>query len=193
MWVKRGRTATSADAFFHTTNSDKFWFNFQVDNTLRVYHSGLSVTAIAPNSGTFASTSVWYHLVTTFDGSTVKIFVNAVLVKTQAVTGTLGLASSDGLRVGGKTGQLFQGLIDQTLLYNRALTSAEVAGIYNSGTVPATGLIGRYEFDEGSGTTATDSSGSGNNGTITSATYSSTVATPVPLVKTGNRFLGLIH
>src|SRR5215467_13558651 len=34
-----------------------------------------------------------------------------------------------------------------------------------------TGLVAAYGFDEGSGTTVTDASGNGNNGTITNATW----------------------
>src|ERR1044071_5049842 len=38
---------------------------------------------------------------------------------------------------------------------------------------PATGLVAAYSFDEGSGTTVTDSSGFGNTGTISGASWSS--------------------
>ena len=45
-----------------------------------------------------------------------------------------------------------------------------------SATTPAasTGLVAAYGFDEGSGTTVTDASGNGNNGTITNATWVTT-------------------
>ena len=38
-------------------------------------------------------------------------------------------------------------------------------------TAAASGLVAAYGFDEGSGTTVTDASGNGNNGTITGATW----------------------
>src|SRR5512146_2860795 len=38
----------------------------------------------------------------------------------------------------------------------------------------ATGLVAAYGFDEGTGTTVTDASGSGNTGTITNATWAAT-------------------
>ncbi|MFH0924245.1 MAG: LamG-like jellyroll fold domain-containing protein [bacterium] len=40
------------------------------------------------------------------------------------------------------------------------------------GDVSRYGLVGEWKFDEGTGTTATDMSGSGNNGTISGATWS---------------------
>ena len=36
----------------------------------------------------------------------------------------------------------------------------------------SSGLVAAYAFDEGSGTTVTDASGNGNNGTISNATWS---------------------
>jgi PKD repeat protein len=41
-----------------------------------------------------------------------------------------------------------------------------------SATPPPSGLVAAYNFDQGSGTTLTDLSGNGNNGTITNATWS---------------------
>ena len=43
-----------------------------------------------------------------------------------------------------------------------------------SATTPAapSGLVAAYAFDEGSGTTVTDASGNGNNGTVANATWS---------------------
>ena len=45
-----------------------------------------------------------------------------------------------------------------------------------SATTPAapSGLVAAYGFDEGSGTTVTDASGNGNNGTIANATWATT-------------------
>ncbi len=40
-----------------------------------------------------------------------------------------------------------------------------------SAAAPTSGLVGYWNFDEGSGTVAADGSGSGNNGTINGATW----------------------
>ena len=52
----------------------------------------------------------------------------------------------------------FNGFLDDVRVYNRALSSSEVADLY--------GLIGYWKFDDGSGSTAIDSSSNGNNGTL---------------------------
>jgi hypothetical protein len=50
--------------------------------------------------------------------------------------------------------------------------TSEQSGItYLTKSLPLTDLVGLWHFDEGSGTTANDSSGYGNDGTITGATY----------------------
>jgi hypothetical protein len=45
-------------------------------------------------------------------------------------------------------------------------TSASVSVTVGSGTVASSGLVGYWKFDDASGTTATDSSGAGNTGTL---------------------------
>ena len=46
-----------------------------------------------------------------------------------------------------------------------------IHGVQEAIAAPS-GLVAAYAFDEGSGTTVTDASGNGNNGTITNATWS---------------------
>jgi hypothetical protein len=54
-----------------------------------------------------------------------------------------------------------QGKMDQVVLYDYVRTPAQIAWSYNKG-----GPVGWWKFDECQGTTAYDSSGKGNNGTI---------------------------
>jgi PKD repeat protein len=71
--------------------------------------------------------NVWTHLATTYDGATMKLYVNGALVASRSQTGTV--ASSTGpLRIGGDSiwGEYFTGLIDEVRVYNRALSQAEI-------------------------------------------------------------------
>ena len=63
----------------------------------------------------------------TWDGTTVRLYVNGTQVSTAALTGTA-LASSSPLRIGGNGvwPEWFSGLIDDVRVYNRALSAAEV-------------------------------------------------------------------
>jgi len=83
-----------------------------------------AVQVIGPSS---LPLNAWSHLAMTFDGATLRLFVNGSPVASQATTGAA--ATSTGpLRLGGngRWGEYFAGRIDEVRLYNRALTQAEV-------------------------------------------------------------------
>jgi chitodextrinase len=71
--------------------------------------------------------NTWSHLATTFDGTTVRFFVNGVQVSSQAQTAALGTTTGT-LQIGGDSypNEFFAGLIDEVRVYNRALSAAEI-------------------------------------------------------------------
>jgi hypothetical protein len=112
----------------------------------------------------------WSHLTTTYDGQSVRLFVNAIEVATAPASGPV--VVSDGvLRIGGNSvwGEYFAGRIDEIRLYDRALAAAEIAADMNT---PASGwLAAAYGFDETAGSTAADTSGRQLHGTVSGATW----------------------
>jgi subtilisin family serine protease len=71
--------------------------------------------------------NTWTHLATTYDGATLRLFVNGVQVSSQALSG--GITTTTGaLRIGGNAvwSEYYRGLIDDVRIYNRALTGAEI-------------------------------------------------------------------
>jgi glucose/arabinose dehydrogenase/fibronectin type 3 domain-containing protein len=71
--------------------------------------------------------NAWTHLASTFDGSTVRLFVNGVLAGSSSVSGAMA-ASTGVLHIGGNSvwGEWYAGLVDEVRVYNRALSAAEV-------------------------------------------------------------------
>ena len=69
--------------------------------------------------------NTWTHLAVTYDGATLRLFVNGVQVSTRAVTGLV-VTTAGALRIGGNSvwGEYFKGSIDEVRIYNRALTAA---------------------------------------------------------------------
>jgi hypothetical protein len=67
---------------------------------------------------------------------------------------------------GGSTTNYVHGLISGARLYNAALLPSDVAGIYANAAAPAASLRGHWRLEEGYGTSASDSSGAGNTGTL---------------------------
>jgi glucose/arabinose dehydrogenase/fibronectin type 3 domain-containing protein len=84
-------------------------------------------------SGTAAlPVNTWTHLATTYDGAQLRLYVNGVLVGTQALAGSL--ATSDHpLRIGGNAvwGEFFSGRLDEVRIYNRVLTPTEIQADMN--------------------------------------------------------------
>ena len=72
--------------------------------------------------------NAWTHLAATYGSGLLRIYVNGVLVSTQAVTGTMA-SSTRPVRIGGNTiwGEYFAGRIDEVKIYNRALSVTEIA------------------------------------------------------------------
>ena len=73
------------------------------------------------------STGVWTHLAATYNGSTLRFYVNGISVSARPMTGTLN-SSSLALRIGGTTlaDEWYRGVIDDVRIYNRSLSAAEI-------------------------------------------------------------------
>jgi len=71
--------------------------------------------------------NAWTHLAATYDGTMLRLYVNAVQVGSRPVSGAL-VTSTGALRIGGNSiwGEFFQGTIDEIRIYNRALTQGEI-------------------------------------------------------------------
>lgn len=130
--------------------------------------SGNEVTnALTPNK--------WQLITASYnkDTNNMTLYVNNILIKnnTGVITSppTTMYIGSDYVIAG--TGGDFSGLIDEVRIYNRTLSDSEITEIYNSGLVansslPSTGLVAWYSFNEGTGTSAYDKSGNANTGTL---------------------------
>ena len=108
-------------------------------------------------------TGVWTHIAVTITGSSTIFYANGKQVGTAAAV--LSAANTYPLGIGwdeAGNSVKFNGLMDGVKIYSYVRTPAQVAYDYNRG-IP----IGHWRLDECQGTTANDSSGNSNTGTIT--------------------------
>ena len=76
---------------------------------------------------TILPTNTWTHLAVTYDGGTLRLYVNGTLSGSQAKTGSI-TTSTNALQIGGDSlyGQYFNGLIDEIRIYNSPLPATSI-------------------------------------------------------------------
>ncbi|MFH1726777.1 MAG: LamG-like jellyroll fold domain-containing protein [Elusimicrobiota bacterium] len=75
----------------------------------------------------------WFHLVGTFDGSWVKVYLNGAYANGVAHDGTM-QSNPNPIRIGMVYGhRYFNGMIDEVAIYDRALSPAEIQASYEAG------------------------------------------------------------
>jgi hypothetical protein len=77
--------------------------------------------------------NTWSHLAATYDGGTLRMYVNGAQVASQAVSGGM-LTSTGVLTIGGEGvwGDYFRGTLDEVRIYNRALSAGEIQADMNN-------------------------------------------------------------
>lgn len=127
----------------------------------------------------------WSHVAATYDGNTLRVYVNGEEGCTTTYRGKIN-SYSNYLRIGvySSSSYQFNGLIKGARIYERALSESEISdhsgGVYNN----EAGLQGVWNFDEGTGTTAYDESGKGNHGELKNGpSWSTNSPEPIPLVE----------
>jgi len=87
--------------------------------------------AISPDA---LDTGTWYHLVGTYNGSTIKIYVNGELKNSKTYSGNLKNSGDLCIRIAGSSqnNNYLAGKIDEVRVYNRTLTAQEIQNHYQA-------------------------------------------------------------
>ena len=121
--------------------------------------------------------NVWYHAAATFDGTTMRLYLNGKL-ESSLVTGALPRSDTTQqaalgtmLTTTGSPNGYFQGVLDEARVWSRALTQTEIIANINHQLTSGSGLVARWGLNEGTGAAVGDSVATPANGTITGANY----------------------
>jgi polysaccharide biosynthesis transport protein len=152
------------------------WLSVQANN---------ASTAVCSLSGPAAGENLWHHIAITYsraNGGQIVLYKDGI----QSGSCTNSAAwnfNNQSFRLGASSDTFWEewkGTLDDVRIYNRVLLAQEITDLYNTGrslsssasamtqeTISTTeNLVGHWKLDESSGTTASDSSGNDNAGTL---------------------------
>ena len=137
-------TGMTLEAWVNPTTVSAKWRDVVYKGDDNYYLEGTSRNASRPAmGGTFGGLPLygtgaltknkWAYLAATYDGATLRLYVNGVQVASRAQTGNIA-TSANPLEIGGDSinGQYFAGVIDEVRIYNRALSASEVLADMNT-------------------------------------------------------------
>ena len=130
------------------------------------FTNGGSSTTVTSSANLQLNT--WTHIAATYDGSSLKIYVNGTLTGSVANAG--GLPSGTDAWYLGRAADgssFFPGTMDEVRIWNVVRSQSDIYVNKNS-TISnnSTGLVGYYKLDEDSGSSAADATGNGYTGTV---------------------------
>ena len=173
--------------FPYELDSDNWFFSYAMDTYLGIAMcvdiNGSLCSQLNQGSGSamrgtsdFVAPLEWTHVAMSWDGTQVMLYVNGLLDATFENSGYAQDYDSE-LLIGcdsfHRDYYSFNGIVDEVCIWNRALTQQEIQEkMYQSlNPVSETGLVGYWQFNEGIGDIAHDSSLYSNDGTIYGATW----------------------
>jgi len=141
----------------------------------------ITTTTTADTRGTTQlPVNTWVHMAATYDGATLKLYLNGALVSSKAASGSL-RASTNPLRIGGNLiwGEYFNGQIDDVRIYNGVLTQAQIQTDSNTPvapsvadtTPPTVSLTAPVNGSQVSGTSVTVSAAASDNVGVASVQF----------------------
>ncbi len=161
LWFKAHPTQLSPDGLFgvidkshRSTGRPPYWSGWVMQGHVDFGWLWFGIGNGADFSGVETNTSVlddvWHHIIGVFDGSNVKVYLDAVLQGSTSFSGTP-VNNTDPLHIGRTRwqGRNFNGLIDGVRIYDQALSAAKIQQLYQErfrskafGPNPADGATG---------------------------------------------------
>ena len=130
LWLKTSHASTSGLVHWGASGtSSRASFKLQNTGVIRFEWQGGG-----QNGATIVNDDNWHHVAYTYDGSTVKIYVDGVEdAAISGVTLNTGSAGETDVEIGSQLGSsIYQGLMDDVRIYNVALSAGDVEALAKS-------------------------------------------------------------
>jgi hypothetical protein len=140
-WIKTGKVGRGAIyarglGTGNDTQAMSYFFFVDVDypGKIRLRISN-GTTENTVYSNTSVNDNVWHHVAASFDGTTLKIYIDGVNEKTESqdITPQVGDRTYIGRKTQSPFGWQFKGFIDEVRIYNQALSEAAIQRHYTKG------------------------------------------------------------
>jgi len=123
---------------------------------------------------TVIPTGQWTHIAWVKEGSTFRLYVDGELAESGGGPSPAGRAPTASLRLGSSSGSTLDGQMDEVSVWATAFDASDIQTLLyqrpDASHPEYASLRAHWAFDDGSGTTAVDSAGGDNNGTLLGAT-----------------------
>jgi uncharacterized delta-60 repeat protein len=132
-WVNYNISQEDWKGIIYKANGNSSGYQLFIDSAERVAFGVITTSGFSrPNAGFTLPTNTWHHIVGSYDGSNLRIYVNGILYNTTPQTGNI-LTSTTNLYVGMSfASEEFPGYIPIARIYNRGLTTQEVLQNFNA-------------------------------------------------------------
>lgn len=145
-------------------------FNWQIyaDGGAGTVHVTLSGTSSTDYTTSYTlPTGVWKHLAVVYNGSTVKLYVDAVEEWSTSATGNITNAGVQMVIGDEGCGNYYDGVIADIKYYSDAKSPSDIATIKSEiFSNSLSNIIGYWKLNDGTGSSAADSSGNSMTGTL---------------------------
>jgi hypothetical protein len=165
-WVRLDFTASGQNAIFQQGapgSGTGYGLKVGVDGNLQFEVDGTVVEA-----PTTLRLGTWTHAAGTYDGTTLRLYVNGVDVADQAFSGPI-TYDGNGATIGAADiagDDLWHGELNELRVWNVAQTALAIKNNMAVTLGPMAGLVALWHLDETSGLTLADDSGNGLNATL---------------------------
>jgi hypothetical protein len=146
-WINPNTAGNGAHQIFVAKGDNSYALKHNTGNYMEFnIYDGTWYTARGPAVTAATFNGVWHHVAGTYDGTTLKIYINGELqpaIASESHTGDIdssATAVSIGRDSDGGGRRYFNGLIDDVRIYSRALTVEEIQAVMTGGGNPALAL-----------------------------------------------------